>query len=125
MDYAMFADYIAKAMMVIGILVVITNIIVEVLKALLPKVPTNYLAMGVAMLVTLLAFFAWMGYRQIVFVWYYIIAALILGMMVAYAAMFGFDKLKEAFEWLKRPKAVYPLTTEESVQNAHTDIDEM
>ena len=31
--------------------------------------------------------------------WYMVVAAVVVGMMVAYAAMFGFDKLKEALDW--------------------------
>ena len=38
------------------------------------------------------------------FIWYYIPLALILGLFVAYAAMFGFDKFKDAFEKLKEYK---------------------
>lgn len=104
MDYTMFMDYLSKLLMVIAVLVALTNIIVEVLKTMAPKVPTNYLAILVALFVTALAFAAWMAHMQITFVWYYIPAALIQGMMVAYAAMFGFDKLKEAFERLKQPR---------------------
>lgn len=102
MDYTMFAEALSKALMVIAMLVALTNIVVEVLKALLPKVPTNYLAIAVAMLLTLLAFFVWMAYMHLAFIWYYLAAAMIMGMLVAYAAMFGFDKLKEAFERLKK-----------------------
>lgn len=31
--------------------------------------------------------------------WYIIVALVIIGFMVAYAAMFGFDKLKEIMNW--------------------------
>ena len=34
--------------------------------------------------------------KEIAVVWYMVFAAVVLAFMVAYAAMFGFDKLKEA-----------------------------
>ena len=72
---------------IIGVLVVLTNIVVQVLKKVTwDKLPTNALAMIVSLVLTLGAFFAYCSIKGIAVVWY----------MVAYAAMFGFDKLKEA-----------------------------
>ena len=31
--------------------------------------------------------------------WYAVVALIVLGFMVAYASMFGFDKLKEIMNW--------------------------
>ena len=42
------------------------------------------------------AFFAYCSIKEIAVVWYMVFAAVVLAFMVAYAAMFGFDKLKEA-----------------------------
>ena len=85
------------------ILTVVTNIITQVLKKLTwEKIPTNILAFLVAMAVTLLAFFAACQIMAWAVTWY-IVA---LGLFVAYAAMFGYDKLREALEqiinWEKR-----------------------
>lgn len=80
-----------------GILVVVTNIVVQVLKKLTwDKLPTNILAVIIAMALTLAAFFAYCQIKGIAIVWYMVVAAVVLGFFVAYAAMFGFDKLKEA-----------------------------
>ena len=82
---------------VIGVLVVLTNIIVEVLKkAAWAKLPTNVLAVIVSMALTLVVFFAYCQIKAIAVVWYMVAAAVVLGFLVSYAAMFGFDKLKEA-----------------------------
>lgn len=79
------------------ILTVVTNIIVQVLKGLTyDKIPTNFLAVGISMVVTLVAFFATCAIAKITITWYLIAGAIALGLFVAYAAMFGFDKLKEA-----------------------------
>ena len=82
---------------IVGVLVVLTNIIVQVLKKLTwDRLPTNILAVIVAMGLTLAAFFAWSQVKGLAVVWYF---------MVAYAAMFGFDKLKEAIMQLEKKKA--------------------
>lgn len=79
------------------ILTVVTNIIVQVLKKVTyDKIPTNFLAVIVSMAVTLVAFFAMCAIAKIAITWYLIAGAVALGLFVAYAAMFGFDKLKEA-----------------------------
>ena len=82
---------------IIGILVVLTNIVVQVLKKVTwGKLPTNILAVIVSMVLTLAVFFAYCQINAITVVWYMVFAAVVLGILVAYAAMFGFDKLKEA-----------------------------
>lgn len=89
------------------ILTVVTNIITQVLKRLTwDKIPTNILAFLVAMAVTLLAFFAVCQIMACAVTWYMVAGAVALGLFVCYAAMFGYDKLREALEqiinWEKR-----------------------
>lgn len=81
------------------ILTVATNLITQVVKKLTwDKIPTNILAFIVAMAVTLLAFFAVCQIMAVAVTWYMVAAAVALGIFVAYAAMFGFDKLRQALE---------------------------
>ena len=91
---------------VIGALVLVTNVIVEVLKKVIPnsRFPTNIIALAVALALTLTAFFAWCDYKALTIAWYYVAGAVVLGLFVAYAAMFGFDKLKETLQALQRIK---------------------
>lgn len=90
---------ISAILLVTLILMVITNIIVQVLKKLTwNKIPTNILAFIVAMAVTLLAFFAVCQIMGWAVTWYMVAGAVALGVFVCYAAMFGFDKLREALE---------------------------
>ena len=84
------------------VLMIVTNIIVQVLKDLTwGKLPTNILAFLVAMAVTLLAFFAVCQIAGIPITWYMVVGAVVLGIFVAYAAMFGFDKLRQTLEQIK------------------------
>lgn len=105
MNYELIMHYASILMAVMAALVFATNIIVEVFKYIFPKLPTSILAVVVAILVTALAEAMAITYYAIPFAWYFVPAALIMGIFVAYAAMFGFDKFKEAFEKLKSYKA--------------------
>ena len=90
---------------IVGILVVVTNIITQVLKKLTwDKLPTNILAVLIAMALTMAAFFAYCEIKGVAIIWYMIVAAVVLGFFVAYAAMFDFDKLKEAIAQLDQKK---------------------
>ena len=53
------------------------------------------------MIVTLLAFFAACQIMGVAVTWYMVVGAIVLGVFVAYAAMFGFDKLRQTLEQLE------------------------
>ena len=78
---------------IIGALVVVTNIIVQVLKNL---------TWDVSMVLTLVAFFAYCQICSITVEWYMVVAAVVVGFLTSYAAMFGFDKLKESITQMKQ-----------------------
>ena len=105
MDYATFVEYGSIVLMAMAMLVSATNIIVQVIKNLIPKVPTNYLAVAVAFIISLLAVIILCSAMGLPILWYYIVGAIVLGLFVAYAAMFGFDKFKDAWEKVKGIKS--------------------
>lgn len=85
---------------IIGVLVALTNVIVQVVKsATWEKLPTNILALLVGQVLTIAAGIAYFQIKQIAIAWHMIVALVVAGFMVAYAAMFGFDKLKEIMNW--------------------------
>lgn len=94
-------NYVSIAALALFLLVFATNIIVEVVKGLFPKVPTNFVVVIVAITVTILALLIASAVLDITIMWYYAVGAVVLGIFVAYGAMFGFDKYKEAYEKLK------------------------
>lgn len=86
-------------LVIVAILVTVTNIITQVLKKITwDKLPTNILALVISMVVTLAVFFAYCQISALAVTWYMIAGAVVLGFLVAYAAMFGYDKLKEVLE---------------------------
>ena len=82
-------------------LVFATNLIVELVKNLFPKVPTNFVAVVVSLILTELALYIACAAMEITVMWYYAVGAVVLGLFVGYAAMFGFDKFKDAWDKLK------------------------
>ncbi len=88
---------------IVGVLVVLTNIISQVLKKMTwDKIPTNCLVIVISMALTLVAFFAYCQIKSITVIWYMVVGAIVLGFLVAYAAMFGFDKLRETLEGIPK-----------------------
>lgn len=86
-------------LLLVLILTVITNIITQVLKNVTrDKLPTNLLAVLVAMVLTLCAFFALCQIMGWAVLWYMVAAAIVVGFFVAFAAMFGFDKFRQTLE---------------------------
>lgn len=68
------------------------QLIVEVVKRLLPKVPTDLVVFVVSIALTVLVLYIGAEILAITVMWYYAVGAVVLGIFVAYAAMFGFDK---------------------------------
>ncbi len=85
---------------VIGLLVALTNIITQVLKRVTwDKLPTNVVAVIVAMVLTVAAGIAYCQVKTVAITWYLVVGLVVGGFAVAYAAMFGFDKLREILNW--------------------------
>lgn len=89
-----------------GILIALTNIIVEVIKSFFQEhnVPTNIVAVVTAVALTVVASIGYASFNAIDLVWFDYIAMAIYGILVGYGAMFGYDKLKEIIDKFK-PKA--------------------
>ena len=74
------------------ILTTAVQLVVEVVKRLLPKVPTDLVVFLVSIALTELMLFIGAEVLEITVMWFYAVGAVILGIFVAYAAMFGWDK---------------------------------
>lgn len=101
-----FLTYIPMLLSVVLGLTLATNIVVQVLKGLLyDLIPTNLLACIVAVAVTILAGFAIWSYFRFPITGWMIVALIALCFIVAFAAMFGYDKLVQMFQqagWIKK-----------------------
>ena len=85
---------------VIGVLAFIVSLITQVFKGVgvLSKLPTDILVLVLSIGITVTAFMAYMHYIQQVIIWYMIIAAILAGFIVAFVAMYGWEKLSELWK---------------------------
>lgn len=85
---------------VIGVLAFIVSLITQVFKGVgvLAKIPTDILVLVLSIGITVTAFVAYMQYIQQVIIWYMIIAAILAGFIVAFVAMYGWEKLSELWK---------------------------
>ena len=108
MNFEMFITAVCEyGSIILGIMFALTTavqLIVEVVKRLIPKIPTDLVVFIISIALTVLALFIAADVLAITVMWYYAVGAVILGIFVAYAAMFGFDKFKAAWDKLKALK---------------------
>lgn len=85
---------------VIGVLAFIVSLMTQVFKGVgvLSKLPTDILVLVLSIGITVTAFMAYMQYIQQVIIWYMIIAAILAGFIVAFVAMYGWEKLSELWK---------------------------
>lgn len=87
--------------MIVALLVVIVNIVTEVIKNVFELKDAKIINIFVTLFSIILTILVLIGYLQIKAIsltWYMACAFIIIGFMVAYAAMFGYDKLLSYFK---------------------------
>lgn len=87
-----FFNYGSLVLAVMYALTTAVQLIVEVVKRLLPKVPTDLVVFVVSIALAVLVLFVVAAIMEISVMWYYAVGAVVLGIFVAYAAMLGWDK---------------------------------
>lgn len=96
---ALFANM-TMILSVIGALAFMVSVITQVFKGVgvLSKIPTDILVFVLSIGITVVAFVAYMQYIQMTILWYMILAAIIAGFIVAFIAMYGWEKLSELWK---------------------------
>ena len=82
-------------------LVTAVTMIVEVVKRLLPKVPTDLVVFVISIAMTILVMYIYAAIIGITVMWYYAVGAVTVGFAVAYAAMFGWEKFTALWSRMK------------------------
>ena len=87
----------AIIMSVIGALTFVVTVITQVIKGIgvFKKIPTDMLVLVLSIGITVVAFIAYMQYIHMAILWYMILAAILAGFIVAFVAMYGWEKLSE------------------------------
>ena len=79
----------------VGVLVILTNALTEVIKGIIPKVPAQITATVIALVLTVGTVCAYLSITETAYQWYIIAGAVVAGFFVSYTAQFGYDKLQE------------------------------
>lgn len=85
---------------IIGALAFVVSVVTQVIKGVgvCSKIPTDILVFVLSIGITVAAFVAYMQYIQTSILWYMILAAIIAGFIVAFVAMYGWEKLSELWK---------------------------
>lgn len=99
MDYT---TIIGQVLIIVAILTAFVNIITEVMKKTFDWCSTskviNIFVLLLSEILTVAVFLAYWQIKEMIITWYIVAAFIVIGFMVAYAAMFGYDKLLKYFE---------------------------
>ena len=89
---------------IIGILAFCVSVITQVFKGVgvLSKIPTDALVFILSIGITVAAFVAYMQYIQMQILWYMILAAIMAGFIVAFVAIYGWEKLTELWKRMSK-----------------------
>lgn len=89
---------------VIGALAFMVSVITQVFKGVgvLAKIPTDILVLVLSIGITVTAFVAYMQYIQQTILWYMILAAILAGFLVAFVAMYGWEKFAELWSRFRK-----------------------
>lgn len=90
-------QYATLLIAIIGALAFMVSVITQVFKGVgvLSKIPTDILVFVLSIGLTVTAFIAYMQYIQQTIIWYMILAAIMAGFVVAFIAMYGWEKLSD------------------------------
>lgn len=82
---------------IISALAFVVSVITEVFKGVgfLSKIPTDVVVLILSIGITVVVFIAYMQYIQQAILWYMILATIMAGFIVAFVAMYGWEKLSE------------------------------
>ena len=84
----------------IGVLVIVTNAITQLFKAMFKNLSPQIAATVIALVLTVCTVFTYISIENIPFEWYYAVGAVVMGLFVSYTAQFGYDKLNEIIRLL-------------------------
>ena len=94
----------AVILTIIGAMATFVTIVTEFTKTwgFLDRIPTSLQVLMVSMLVSVLSVVIYVQMQKAEMIWYYIVGAIVLGWIVAYVSMYGWEKLTETWKKLKK-----------------------
>lgn len=94
----------AVILTIIGAMATFVTIVTEFTKTwgVLDRIPTSLQVLAVSTLVSILSVVIYVQMQKAEMVWYYIVGAIVLGWIVAYVSMYGWEKLTEMWGRFKK-----------------------
>lgn len=94
------ANALPQLLVVIGALAFLVSVVTEVFKnvGFLANIPTDLIVIVLSLIFTLTAFMAYADYTKATVLWYGVVAAIVVGFIVAFVAMYGWTKFKELWD---------------------------
>lgn len=94
----------AVILTIIGAMATFVTIVTELTKTwgFLDRIPTSLQVLAVSMLVSVLSVVIYVQMQKAEMIWYYIVGAIVLGWIVAYVSMYGWEKLTEMWGRFKK-----------------------
>lgn len=94
----------AVILTIIGAMATFVTIVTEFTKTwgFLDRIPTSLQVLAVSMLVSVLSVVIYVQMQKAEMMWYYIVGAIVLGWIVAYVSMYGWEKLTEMWGRFKK-----------------------
>ncbi|SHM82046.1 hypothetical protein SAMN02746066_03424 [Anaerosporobacter mobilis DSM 15930] len=94
---------ITTILMAIALLAFVVSVFTEVTKniSIFKKIPTDMQVLTVSVLLTVISYFAYVSYSSAKVIWYYVIGSIIIGLFVAFVAMYGWDKFSQLWDRFK------------------------
>lgn len=88
-----------------GILVFAVNIITQLTKEVgfLSRIPTKVQVLILSIVFTVLSYFIYVSLMNASIIWYYVVGSVFAGFLVAYIAIYGWDKLFSEWNRSKKP----------------------
>ncbi|MEE0265903.1 MAG: ribonuclease [Acutalibacteraceae bacterium] len=95
---------IANIAMIIGCLATLVSIVTQVTKEFnfLKAIPTAIQVTVLSIAFTVIAYLAYTSYNNIVTEWFMIVASVVVGFIVAFVSMFGWEKLHDIYKRFKK-----------------------
>lgn len=90
---------------VIGLLAFIVSIITEVTKGLgfLKRIPTDLQVIVLSIILCIFAYFGYISYFVLAIRWYFLVGCIVAAFIVAFVAMYGWNKLSILYLRFKYP----------------------
>jgi hypothetical protein len=98
--FAFFTNNLVLLLTIIGVLAFLVSAITEVTKnvGFLKRIPTDLQVIVLSTALCLVAYFAYTSYFNVDIQWYYIAGCLIAAFIVAFVAMYGWEKMTALYK---------------------------